>query len=326
MKNQNLLLTGILTIAISCPAFATGIGASDTTADCDNSTLGTYEGESTLQAQWTANRIYLNWYDDSAANNGSAINVTGTNAASCEYDGGITLPSNPSKTGYNFAGWRVRTASSTPILATLDASIDANVSFGHGWYNDADDYSRCTSETCEWDTTPYSGATDIALNEWKTEFSYGTIYGEASCNNTNNPAAAYITDNLNAVLSGDMTGEAFISGLSQVATQEETALVANALQQYSAGTMTYDEAGAAISSIYMTDANYNKNSTGQYCWCKATDYKPTNGNKSSVGASRWVFYHALVDSANCADNCANACGNYVRDDAAFRSLVFHSAQ
>jgi hypothetical protein len=185
MKNQNLFLTGILTIAISCPAFATGIGASDTTADCDNSTLGTYEGETNLQAQWTANRIYLNWYDDSAANNGSAINVTGTNAASCEYDGGITLPSNPSKTGYNFAGWRVR-AAAAPAQCSL-SGLDTSIKGGTRYYvrrNRDTGATECRHNASGSFVTVSCDdplVSDLEMSEWKVDFSYGTVKGIGRC-------------------------------------------------------------------------------------------------------------------------------------------------
>nr|MBQ0091588.1 InlB B-repeat-containing protein [Candidatus Enterousia merdequi] len=74
------------------------IAPSATNADCDSETLETNSGSTTLTAQWTANTITLNWY------NGDTQYSTNT----CTYDSGITLPSQPTKTGYNFAGWRVR--------------------------------------------------------------------------------------------------------------------------------------------------------------------------------------------------------------------------
>jgi hypothetical protein len=52
---KKLTLTGILTLAISCTAFATGINAGAQIADCDNDVLGTYTGPTTLSANWTAN-------------------------------------------------------------------------------------------------------------------------------------------------------------------------------------------------------------------------------------------------------------------------------
>ena len=157
MKKQNLFLTSVLTIAISCPAMA-DIAANAQSAKCDNGVLGTYEGSSNLQAQWNANTIYLNWYTDSESNNGSEISVTGTNAASCLYDGAISLPTQPTKTGYEFAGWRVRTSvsgggnnnqSETPTpsepeepVSTCDISNFTSEIRGKdvsGVYNDSDD-------------------------------------------------------------------------------------------------------------------------------------------------------------------------------------------
>jgi hypothetical protein len=109
---KKLTLVSLIAACLACPAFAegTGIGANAETADCDNTTLGTYEGPTTLQANWDANTIHINWYNDSEDNNGQLIDVAGTDAATCEYDKSIALPSNPSKTGYEFAGWRVRPA------------------------------------------------------------------------------------------------------------------------------------------------------------------------------------------------------------------------
>jgi hypothetical protein len=120
MKKQNLLITSALASVLVCPAFATGIGASAQSADCDNGVLGTYTGPASLSAQWTANRITLNWYDDSTENGGQAIDVVGTDSATCTYDGGIVLPENPEKTGYEFSGWTVRPAAPQQ---TLDCSI-----------------------------------------------------------------------------------------------------------------------------------------------------------------------------------------------------------
>ena len=54
----------------------------------------------TCTATWSANSIALDWDPD----NGSAhMN------SSCTYDGTISLPAQPSKTGYTFGGWQVVT-------------------------------------------------------------------------------------------------------------------------------------------------------------------------------------------------------------------------
>lgn len=69
-------------------------------------------------ALWEANTINLTWYDDTAANNGEVITLgqEDAGAANCTYDGGITLPAQPSKTGYSFDGWKVRqTVQAAPV-------------------------------------------------------------------------------------------------------------------------------------------------------------------------------------------------------------------
>nr|MBQ0091188.1 InlB B-repeat-containing protein [Candidatus Enterousia merdequi] len=74
------------------------IAPSATNADCDSETLETNSGSTTLTAEWTANTITLKWY------NGDTQYSTNT----CTYDSGITLPLQPTKTGYNFVGWKVK--------------------------------------------------------------------------------------------------------------------------------------------------------------------------------------------------------------------------
>lgn len=72
---------------------------------------GAHEGEITCTAVFGANSITLNWYNDSAA---TTPMVVQTAASTCTYDGAITLPDSehqPSKTGYTFQGWKVRSNS-----------------------------------------------------------------------------------------------------------------------------------------------------------------------------------------------------------------------
>ena len=118
---KKLFLTSALALAISCPAFAaTGIGASAESANCDNGVLGTYTGPANLRANWNANTINLDFYDGE----------TKLSSGTCTYDGGIVLPEDPTKTGYEFDGWKVRRASAAPSqpsqttfdLSTLNAS------------------------------------------------------------------------------------------------------------------------------------------------------------------------------------------------------------
>ena len=96
-----LSITAITTI-LATPAFATITN----NATCDTTNLGQSENNSTanVEADWTANTININWYIDDNAQQTIAQNT-------CTYDGTITLPQEPTKTGYTFNGWQLRAAS-----------------------------------------------------------------------------------------------------------------------------------------------------------------------------------------------------------------------
>ena len=97
----SLCLAFILSI-LTLPTFSETLGNSP---QCDNATLHTTTGPATLNARWTANTIILNW---DAGNDATFTAPTQNDAAySCEYDGGITLPTQPTRDGYTFGGWRV---------------------------------------------------------------------------------------------------------------------------------------------------------------------------------------------------------------------------
>ena len=154
-------LISILAVMLAMPAFATDITGS---SDCDNSTLGTYSAPVDMEAKWTANTINLQWYDD----------ADDTNPAStmCTYNTTIALPTEPSKPGYNFTGWQLRVnyCDFSGVVNT-----DGTNPQGHGWRNNADvcfDYGVVVN--C-------NTMSDIALNQWKTEFNHGIVRGVAIC-------------------------------------------------------------------------------------------------------------------------------------------------
>ena len=83
------------------PGFADNITTSP--ANCNSTTLNTSTGPATLNADWEANNINIAWYSD-----GTQITNDANAATQCTYDQTFSLPSPPTKTGYNFAGWKVR--------------------------------------------------------------------------------------------------------------------------------------------------------------------------------------------------------------------------
>ena len=67
---------------------------------CNSDNLGTAANGSTAQTEaiWNANTININWY------NGD----TRVAQTTCTYDDSITLPTEPTKVGYTFNGWRLK--------------------------------------------------------------------------------------------------------------------------------------------------------------------------------------------------------------------------
>ncbi len=84
-------LPGIPTLPAGTPTYFAG-GAQGTYS---------YPGNITCTAQWTPNTINLVWDDNDATSGG-----TGGGDA-CTFDGSITMPTTPSRTGYEFGGWEV---------------------------------------------------------------------------------------------------------------------------------------------------------------------------------------------------------------------------
>jgi uncharacterized repeat protein (TIGR02543 family) len=162
------LSISLIALIFATPSFATGIAASAQSADCDNDVLGTYTGPASLSANWTANTINLNFYD------GEDKLSSGT----CTYDGGIELPEDPTKTGYEFDGWKVRRAAAAPSQPQqLSTNNICTNGIDYGYINDSSgEYGESSNNTDKYDLTEEQ--------TWAAEFSYGTVKGIASCNTT----------------------------------------------------------------------------------------------------------------------------------------------
>ena len=92
---------------LSLPVFATDIpytNDSYNSTTCDSGVLQHDSGTVRLRARYEPNTMNIRWY-----NNNTEISPTNSAANTCNYDGALTLPENqPTRTGYSFAGWRVR--------------------------------------------------------------------------------------------------------------------------------------------------------------------------------------------------------------------------
>ena len=147
----------------SVPSFATNVDSGED-ATCDEDTLESPTGPVRLRAEYQPETINLNWYDE----NNNRITVP-TNSNTCTYDTSISLPPNPTKTGYKFKGWKV-----IDIFSTLDASINLNHRYAKSGIDGLCFYdgSQLTCGADFEDLEPYG---------WKTVFSYGTVYGTSMC-------------------------------------------------------------------------------------------------------------------------------------------------
>ena len=161
-----------------CPVsvFATDVSGGET---CDTDVLNTDTGPVNLRAEFEPETINLRWY-----NNNTLLNVTSV-SNTCTYDTAINLPTNPTKPGYKFKGWKVRPEYD---FDQLDASINGIEGFDKGKKQTNLDEDYCRHR---WPITNGSGSgvqscsnqnyTDLYRYEWKTVFSYGTIYGTSKC-------------------------------------------------------------------------------------------------------------------------------------------------
>ena len=75
---------------------------------CDNG-YGYVATNGNILAHCDANQIDITWYNNTQANGGTAIDVSGTNTMFCIYGETLVVPDPPvAPTGYIFDGWRIR--------------------------------------------------------------------------------------------------------------------------------------------------------------------------------------------------------------------------
>ena len=96
----------------------------------------------------------------------------------CQTGGDINLPTAPTKRGYTFNGW-----APAYDLSTLNKNTNGNVYYaivntGTCYYRTADMSSSSTMSCSD------SNYSDLTAGHWKTEFSYGTVYGDSKCSTT----------------------------------------------------------------------------------------------------------------------------------------------
>ena len=170
---KKLFLTSAIIAVMSYPAIALDANnhiQPSPTNDCVETTLGTATGPANLEADWTANTINLEWYNED-----TKLTVP-TTSNTCRYDGQITLPStNPTKTGYTFRGWQVR--QQTLDLMALIGVTEAGASYA--WINNNGQFGEDKSSHGQ----SYYGIN--GNNTWAVDYgTNGMLIGQGRCSTT----------------------------------------------------------------------------------------------------------------------------------------------
>ena len=168
---------------------------------------------------------------------------------------------------------------------------------------------------------------DFGLTEagtWGAEFSYGTVYGQASCQSEKGAAMGYVTGVLNSY--ADV--ETVRSELTTIAGEGAANAVADAFAEYKAGAKTYEELWKTAWAILGIEenANFSTSDSGLYCYCQMTAFKPTDGVKTLVTPAPWVFRNDYSSADACARGCAGFCVNELMSDEeryrAYRAAMY----
>ena len=281
---QKILLTLIVAIC------TIGSVCADDSLNCDATDIGATSPKARLRATWTPNTYNISWYADEDSTTPLSVQSA---AQTCSYGSDLVIPdSAPTKIGYTFIGWEV--AEANPLLS-VDINISGNSFAGHSW-NDNDNADLCYSggySSVDITDCP----SDLLLNEWKVEFSYGTVKGTSVCNNTvpNNFEGHFVQSD---------------------ATEEEYIRMWNALW------------GPGGTGVVSSDS-FNSGTTGASCWCRATSYTPTNGYSQNLTSLPWVFFTDEFEFGEyCALYCPIYCAFLVQDFSDFKkdfTKIFRTA-
>ena len=300
-----ICFTAILSI-LTIPAYSTDLPSG---ALCNEDNLNTDTGPVDIEVTWEPNTINTTWYSEGTQVSGPA---------SCTYNAVMTLPSNrPTRSGYTFAGWTLRAQQCN--VPSADISTNPTIGYGH----DSDICRSCVpNEGCG--PINCSTVSDLSLHQWKTTWANGDVVkGVASCQPTAPADMLYIVSNYGALVNNEMSAEDYLSGYIALAGQEKGAIAQQALQAYA---QNGEQAAFAITYPQLltmpSNTNFATNSTGQYCFCKATHYTANNAQQCSLSSTSWVFYTDDHSAAGCAGDCAEYCAHYVQYYSGFRVALF----
>ena len=221
------------------------------------------------------------------------------------YGSGVdTCGATACETGYHVDGGGLELVEKTPLVPI---SLTAK---GAGYrYVRADDGTSGYSGTV--DAIPADSVT--APNTWAMAYSEGVVYGKASCQPKADAGMEYIMTNLFSIMSGEMSIEAFESGMLPLAGKEKTDYAVKILTGVRDGSVSDEEVSNAFNVVFGSDydADYQTTDTGQYCYCQMDGFTPTGGTKEVVTSAPWVFNADDESADDCASGCAHDCANYL---------------
>ena len=321
---KKIILTSALAIMIVMPAMATSYTAGES-ASCNNSVLGAYTGPVNATANFT-----INSYTCSA---GTYLPADGIECEQCpanSYCGGDTYQYNQSTaqgatacpSGYTSSDAGASTQGQCYRTCTT-ADVAHSTSVSGKFYQDQTNACEPANENACVNGYHYTAGFNPSTSL------PGTQQG-SSCHAKANDGTFYF-DSGNSYNASNMTSE-------QIATYNDVPNNGDWRVNWSSGTNPgtmhgiaqcssqggTDFSGASSASDISTRATL-PDSTGVYCWCKATSWTPSGGSEQSLSAP-WSLNSELDTVASCATRCANRCARslYFTDQnyLVFRSNVF----
>ena len=215
-------------------------------------------------------------------------------------------------------------------LSKYNGTADVEINWepntiGLKWFNGEEQVSGQTS--CVYDGTitvpPAPTKPGYTFNGWKIpKMDFSTI--PTNANGTNRWAVGWY-NNANYCLYDTNTGSSWNVNCASDSTYNE-------LEPYKWKVLfnhgeLYGVAGCSTTNNSYAQPGTPTIGSGQYCWCKATGYKPNGSNIVNIPLHTlsWVFDYGHNSVDNCARYCAGNCSNPAERDPEFRTALFTPA-
>jgi len=303
------------------------------TADCDTTDLNNISnGNAYLTAQYHANTITFT-YDANGGTTSNGGTWTNNAATQCTYDTNFNLPTAPTKTGYNFDGWKVKFQCMVESVCGLNGSAVDALTMDSFEFNDAGNAwwchgsKNCTNAfvcngcgggySCDNYSTHFL---EQQAGTWAVHFTNGAyVHGVASCNNTTSGLVTMCTDYYDQI---DVLEQQLMTAIENGEMTEEEAMAwaQTWMAEHDPG-IVYETCDAGM---FQPTNTFDTTSTGQYCWCRMTKYIAPNGSIYNTPRSLWV--NVGVNAQSCSgSSCQSACAGLFGISNTTKRAIFMSA-